>query len=85
MCQGYSFVPVSQPPSTPRTTTSLYFFFASSARDPTNNDNDDNGLPYIIERIAEQPNEQVFEDISNMCINVFFKEQITGKSEDTIA
>jgi hypothetical protein len=66
---------VSQPLSKPRTTTSLYFFFANE-RTPTKND--DNRLPYIIERIAEEPNENVFDMIAGMCINIFFKEQITG-------
>jgi hypothetical protein len=74
-CSSFIAVSQPQPPFTPRTTTSLYFFFAS-ARDPTNND--DNRLPYIIERMAEQPNENIYETIAGMCINIFFKEQITG-------
>lgn len=42
-------------------------------------------IPYIVERINRNPNELVFRDIADMCINVFFKEQLNAKPQDRVA
>ena len=49
----------------------------------TNNQATD--VPYIVERINQKPNEKVFREIAEMCINVFFKEQLNANPEDKIA
>lgn len=42
-------------------------------------------IPYIVERINRNPNELIFRDIADMCINVFFKEQLNAKPQDRVA
>jgi hypothetical protein len=41
--------------------------------------------PYIIERIGRNPNEKVYCEIADMCINVFFKERLNAKPGDKVA
>jgi signal transduction protein with GAF and PtsI domain len=68
--QCCSFVPVSQPQSTT-------FVLAAS--------HDNNRLAYIIDPIGEDPNEQIFADIADMCTDVFYKDgQMHAKPEDTL-
>lgn len=31
-------------------------------------------IPYIIDRVSDRPNDRVFEEIADMCIQVFFNE-----------
>ena len=40
--------------------------------------------PFIIERIGDAPTENIFRQISDMCIDVFFKEQLNARPEDRI-
>lgn len=40
--------------------------------------------PFIIERIQDCPNENVYRDIADMCINVFFKEQLDAEPDDRL-
>ena len=42
-------------------------------------------IPFIIERIGKYPNEKTFEEIANLCINVFFKEQLHAGPDDRLA
>lgn len=42
-------------------------------------------IPYIVEQISRTPNEAVYTDIAEMCINVFFKESLGAKPEDKLA
>jgi hypothetical protein len=39
---------------------------------------------FIIEQIGENPNERVYREIADMCINVFFKEQLNAKPGDKV-
>jgi hypothetical protein len=41
-------------------------------------------MPYIIERIGRNPNENVYREIAEMCINVFFKEGLNAKPGDKV-
>ena len=44
---------------------------------------DDANPPYLIERISQIPtNERLFHRISNMCIDVFFKELLLDEQQD---
>ena len=40
--------------------------------------------PFIIERIEDCPYENVYRDIADMCIDVFFKEQLNASPEDRV-
>ena len=40
--------------------------------------------PFIIERIDDVPGEGVYREIADMCIDVFFKEQLNARPEDRI-
>ena len=40
--------------------------------------------PFIIERIDDVPGEGVYREIADMCIDVFFKEQLNAQPEDRI-
>jgi hypothetical protein len=42
-------------------------------------------IPFIVERINRKPSDNVFRDIAEMCINVFFKEQLNAKPGDRVA
>jgi hypothetical protein len=87
------FVPVSsQPKSTTRATRTRTPFFLLAASSSSNNagstntTNTNNRLAYIIDQIGEDPNEQVFADIADMCTDVFYKEgQMNAKPEHTLA
>jgi hypothetical protein len=74
----------------PTTTTSSFFplsvlFFperttsSASTESASSQEQDMQAAPaYVIERISNMPtNDRLFERISNMCIDVFFKEQLT--------
>jgi hypothetical protein len=77
--QCCSFLPVSQPQSRAKTTTTTVVLAASSIGNT-------NRLAYIIDTIGEDPDEQVFADIADMCTDVFYKEtQMNAKPEDTLA
>lgn len=41
--------------------------------------------PFLIERIGETPNDRVFREIAEMCINVFFKEQLNANPGQRLA
>jgi len=40
--------------------------------------------PFIIERIGDCPSESVYREIADMCIDVFFKEQLNARPEDRV-
>ncbi len=40
--------------------------------------------PFIIERIDDVPGEGVYREIADMCIDVFFKEQLNAGPEDRV-
>jgi hypothetical protein len=65
--------------SRPREVTALSIFRKEDATQ------DDQTTPYIIERINRKPNDDIFRDIAEMCIDVFFKEPLNAKPEDKIA
>lgn len=68
-------------------TTSLNLFFGGGLGS-SNKFNGDGGkqIPYIIESIDTYLNPQVFDDVANLCIDVFFKEQMNNaKPDDRIA
>eukprot|EP00980_Cylindrotheca_fusiformis_P031436 scaffold26366_cov117-Cylindrotheca_fusiformis.AAC.7 len=62
----------------PRDLTKLSIFGAEAVQE-------DQGIPYVIERISRKPSDDLFRDIAEMCINVFFKEQLNAKPEDRLA
>lgn len=66
-------------PSSRRQARSRLYFFRKEFP------SDEPGVPYIIEPISRNPNDEIFRDISDMCINVFFKEQLNAKPDDRIA
>ena len=43
-------------------------------------------MPYVIERIGDENrgNERIFREVAEVCIDVFFKEQLDAKPEDRI-
>ena len=49
---------------------------------------DENRIPYIVERIGDmvEPRgiEGVFREIADVCINVFFKEQLDAAPDDRV-
>lgn len=65
-------------PSTTSTALQVSFFSERTSTVPSNGDARDLPQAYVIERISSMPiNDKLFERISNMCIDVFFKEQLT--------
>ena len=56
--------------------TSILHMAAQSAGD---------SIPYLVEPISQTPNEEIFTEIAEMCIDVFFKESLGAKPEDKIA
>jgi len=43
------------------------------------------GMPYIIDRITDTtPNDTIFASVAEVCINVFFKEQLNAKPNDRL-
>jgi hypothetical protein len=42
-------------------------------------------LPFVIEPVGNRsPSDRVFEDVADMCINVFFKEQLGANPDDRL-
>ena len=59
--------------------------FALTQTTPTvRNRNRPPARPFIIERIEDCPYENIYQDIADMCIDVFFKEQLNARPEDRI-
>ena len=73
--------------STSSSSTSLNLFFGGGIGS-SNKFNGEGGkqIPYIVESIDTYLNPQVFDDVANLCIDVFFKEQMNNaKPDDRIA
>lgn len=42
-------------------------------------------IPFLVEPICQRPSEEIFTEIAEMCIDVFFKESLNAKPEDKLA
>jgi len=54
-----------------------FLFFADAAAESNNNHKNINSkdqVPFVIERISDTPSHYVFEEIAEMCIDVFFND-----------
>jgi hypothetical protein len=61
-----------------------YIFRLDSRVDTSTTTAEENQISYIIETIGDRPNEKVFREVAEVCINVFFKEQLDAKPEDRV-
>ena len=52
----------------------LHLFFADAAAEANNNNGHSSLVPFVIERIGDNPSQSVFEETASMCIDVFFND-----------
>lgn len=65
-------------------TTELFYSYMPKARSSGPNPNRPPPKPFIIERIGDCESERVYREIADVCIDVFFKEQLNARPEDRV-
>jgi hypothetical protein len=64
-----------------RSCTTLLHLFSN----PFGRKRGEGDLPFVIEPVGNRsPSDRVFEDVADMCINVFFKEQLGANPDDRL-
>lgn len=75
---------VQEKKTTCSSATELNLFFGGNGNSNLSKKNNGSSeqVPYIIESIDTYLNQKVFDDVANLCIDVFFKEQMNNAKPD---